>query len=364
MKKGLLWMLALGTAMVGCTETDVIGLDGGNEVDGKDRVEIKMATTVTGVEAVTRAPFPGMDPGVVPPPTQITKARVVIKKAASTDYGTPHADGTMSFGAANTPVGFDGTPAGVKYYPTDDSDLHFIGLYPETTWNHSVVSTLSEFSYVLDGKTDVMIAQQETNRKSQAQADAHPNLKFEHILTRLDVKMVATDQAALDAWGNINGVVLDAVLGATKPNTNAIFRPTAAAASMLSFDTPVAPATESFPMYECTGTGTTPTFTDTPFTGLSKPLVLAPAEYFAYTMMAPVTLTGTGHVTLKVYADNGPLTDAGGKYASVSVDFPMTNPETAGKYYTITLNFNIEEIMASATVEEWKPGEEGTGEIG
>lgn len=357
-------MLAISAAMVGCTETDVIGLDGGNEVDGRDRVEIKMATTVNGVEAVTRAPFPGMDPGSVPPPTQITKARVVIKKAASTDYGTPHADGTMSFGAANTPVAFDGNlTSGVKYYPTDDSDLHFIGLYPETTWNHSVVSTLSEFSYVLDGKTDVMIARQKTNRKSQAQADAHPNLEFEHILTRLDVKMLATDQAALEAWGNINGVVLYEVLGTTKPNTNAIFRPTAAAASMLSFDTPVAPATESFPMYECTGIAT-PTFTDVAFTGLSKPLVLAPAQYFAYTMMAPVTLTGTGHVTLRVYADNAPLTDANGKYASVSVDLPVTTPETAGKYYTITLNFNIEEIMASATVAEWEDGGVGTGEIG
>lgn len=361
MKKGLLWMLALGTAMVGCTETDVIGLDGGNEVDGKDRVEIKMATTVTGVEAVTRAPFPGMDPGVVPPPTQITKARVVIKKAASTDYGTPHADGTMSFGAANTAVGFDGTPIGVKYYPTDNSDLHFIGLYPETGWAHDVVSTLSEFNYIIDGNTDVMIARQKTNSKSNAQSDLHPNLEFEHILTRLDVKMAATDAEAITAWGDIKGVVLDGVLGGTKPNTNAIFKPTAATASMLSFDTPVAPG--SFPMYECTGTAT-PTFTDVAFTGLSKPLVLAPAQYFAYTMMAPVTLTGTNHVTLKIYVENGHYEDAGGKYVTVSVDFPMTNPETAGRYYTITLNFNIEEIMASATVEDWKPGEDGTGEIG
>lgn len=360
MKKSLLWFLALSTAMVGCTESDVIGLDSGNELNGKDLVEIQMSPTVKGVQAVTRAPFEGINGGVPSPGTPLVDAKVVARKASVPNYGNgstyAYADGLMTFNNVDDAVGFSSITHGVKFFPTDGSDLYFIGLYPATGWTADLLNNVTQYKTTIDGKTDLMVAQEVTGNKIDAQAGIYPKLTFDHLLTRLDVKLVAKDADAMASWGNINGIVLDGVLDGTQPKSGLTFTPTTRA---LNFDTPVA----SLPFYSCTGT-TTPTFGDTEYIKKSDALATTEPTYYAYTMMAPITLTGDNDVTLKIYVENGDKSDAGGKYATASVNLPTTTgTNTNGKYYTITLTFNVEEIKVSAEVTPWENGDESTGEI-
>lgn len=360
MKKSLLWVLALSTAMVGCTESDVVGLNSGNELNGRDLVEIQMNPTVKGVQAVTRAPFEGINGGVPTPGTPLTDARVVARKASDLNYGNgtaiPYAEGLMTFNNTTDAVGFTPLQRGSKYFPTDGSDLFFVGLYPEDGWHADIINSVTNFTTTITGNKDILIAKEVSGNKNDAQSGIYPKLVFDHVLTRLDVKLVAKDADAQKAWGAINGIVLSGVLNETQPKGGLTFIPTTGA---IDFGSPVA----SLPFYGCTGT-TAPSFTDTEYIGQNAALVSPDPQYYAYTMMAPIVLTGNGDVTLKIYVENGDKHDTGGNYVTATVNLPTTQgTNTAGKYYTITLTFNVEEIKVTAEVNPWEDGDETTGDI-
>ena len=305
--------------MAACTKTGEIytGTD-------EDQVEIKLKSTALSIDVATKAPFDG----TIGTPAGNNLTARVIASTATGNYATAnvYADGNMTFTNDGTnEVGYSGTK---YYYPANDDLLYFCGLYPATaSWTALGTTTSLTFS----GTEDAMAAAETSGQKSTAQAGTHPALAFKHLLTKLVIKVVAEDAAAITAWGNITGITLTAANGATTlRNQVAVDLKAGAAATTTAFS----------------GTGTS-----FPFYGTRSDAVLtsytltSTAVEIAYSMVAPIVATGTDDFTLNVKTVNNTT--------GATVKLALTSGDTQGKSYTITLTFKATEIKATATVTDW-----------
>ncbi|MFR3488417.1 MAG: hypothetical protein ACLTTP_03505 [Alistipes ihumii] len=85
----------------------------------------------------------------------------------------------------------------------------------------------------------------------------------------------------------------------------------------------------------------------------------------AYSLVAPITATGTGDFKLKITTQKdaeSPLVN------EVAVDLKDMSSstftgDTQGKAFEITLTFKATEIQAKASVKEWEKAGTATGEI-
>ena len=321
--KKLILMFSAIAIMASCTKTDEViptGTDG--------QVEIKLKSTALSIDATSRAAFEGPISG-----THNLIAKV-LASAITGNYATLYANGNMTFTDNGTnAVGYSTTK---YYYPANDDVLYFCGLYPaDATWGTFGTTTTLTFS----GKEDVMAAAETSGKKSLAQAatPTHPSLTFNHLLTKLVVLVKADDTdaeataAAAAAWGKVTGITLIKADGADPLSVVTVDLKTGAATS---FGTDVA----SFPFYVRN--------TDSPFT-TSDVLTDTPEEV-AYSIVAPITATGTNDFRLKVITEK--------HTTGVEVPLGVTVGATKGKSYAITLTFKATEIKATATVVAWADG--------
>lgn len=338
MKRLFVSMLAIA-AMASCSKNETEPVSDA----GADKVEIMAKSVTRSIE--TKAPFEG----TIGNSSSLT-ARVLVS-ATSGNYTTTYHDGQMTFNDnGTTQVGFNTTPA---YYPVDGSTLYLCGLYPaDENWKNPTTTVDYEF----DGKTDIMAAAEASSSKSQAQAQSYPTLAFNHLLTKLVVKVKAEDQAAIDSWGNITDLVLTQA-GGTTPYTKAtVTLATGAAETGTAFST----TKSDFPFYTMTGT----TYNEVAFTSQSVALTTDAAN-LAYSLVAPITATGSNDFKLKIKTQKGldPALEN-----EVTIGLQQTaggafSGDTQGKSFEITLTFKATEIKAKATVTDWVKGGSASAEI-
>lgn len=338
MKKIYLPLLA-ALALAGCTQNEVA-----DNTTGTDNVELKLKSTALAIDAGTRSPFEGEAGTAVLP----LEAKVLVKKQADDYTGLYNtADDKITF-TDDGQTGFATTP---YYYPADGTDLHLCGLYPYATtgtangeWSLTATNAAFEFN----GSHDVMAAAQVATTKAQAQGGTYPTLAFAHLLTKLVIKVVASDAAAITAWGNVSKIELVKAKGSAPNSKATVTLATGAAVPASAFSVPLNP----FPFYEVTTGGTT--YTNTAFTG--KELVLTTTStVVAYSLVVPVLATGTADFELKVYTEKAPVTGVNVPVGLLNKDTPPTAyiGETQGKAFEITLTFKSSGINAKASVTQW-----------
>ena len=366
MKKVIL-MLAVA-AMASCSKSDV-----------ESRPDLNIKTRSNAVEAVAGT---RVYEGQIAAANTLT-AKVLASKTQGQYGANLYAEGTMTFNDQTTAVAFDAGATGSTFYPANGDKIYLFGLYPsDAAW--TVESDNSSFTCALDGKTDLMVAKELETSKADAPS-SYKQFVFDHILTRLDVSVVAEDQAAIDAWGEVTGIELTDVASTStayvQPNNNCKV-PVTYAGTDVSVPTANRPAytatavsgvTMPFYFYDGNGATVADKYT-TDLVSATKTIALPNAANSesalraAYSVIAPVTIKTLKAFKLKVtttMTDGTVITKDGVTVELVDDpdDSIVNNGNTAGKYYSITLTFKSTEIKASATVNDWVEGVEGTGDV-
>lgn len=180
-------MLAMA-AMVSCTN-EIETLDQ-PKVNENEPVEIVLNGGVN--ELTTKA---AIQPGAA------FTAQVIAIKNDATDYNT------LLWGQANGNISIDTngkvTFTNPQYYPADGSSIKMRGFAPQSS---SITNGV--VSYEINGTQDIMIAPEISADKTN---NTNKKLEFAHLLTQLQIKVKAEDQAAIDAWGTITSISINAV---------------------------------------------------------------------------------------------------------------------------------------------------------
>ncbi|SUE34337.1 fimbrillin family protein [Rikenella microfusus] len=150
-------------------------------------------------------------------PSGAAIARVIASESAASngDYTKEYQSergGYMNF-TDKSPKGFvnenGDTPNG-KTYTGGIESVYLSALYPHTGWGDQVTTAPV---HQIDGKTDIMATDEIQTAKTKT-----GELKFQHLLTQLQIKARANDDAAIAAWGNITGITLKRAAGAALAN--------------------------------------------------------------------------------------------------------------------------------------------------
>lgn len=338
MKKSYLWMVAaigMATLFSGCSKSE-------NGLEMGENVEIMAKSKALTLDASTKAPFEGdIATG------NTLSARVLVTTATTGNYNSLHADGTMIFGDETNAFGYNSITSGSKYFP--GVGINMVGLHPATGWG--AFTTTSTFT--INGKTDLMAAAQVSTTKADAKGGTYPQLVFNHLLTKLDVKVIAADAGTATAWGKITDLKLTGAKGGLVKDATVTL-----AAGTALFGT----SANSLSFYKVSD--------DDEISGLTGTnQITIPYEAgnpLAYSMVAPVTLDGSTNAQTEVYTLSVTTTNSG---SAISVPITITPKagssitSTAGYAFTITLTFAGTEIKATATVTDWAEGGTGAGTI-
>lgn len=360
MKKLFFSMLAVA-AMASCSKSDLIERPT-TSVAGD--IEILASSNAKGV--TTRTPFEG----AITSDNKLLAQVLVSQK--SNDYTTlwNTEDDQMEFANSTDSIGFKTTAC---YYPADGSTVYLCGFYPATGWTKN---SSNQQVYVIDGKTDVMTAKEVSGNKKDAQdkTKVAPKLTFEHLLTQLVVKVEATDSAAYKAWGKITDMYLTNAAGHVGSGGVGIKQEVrvtpGTGATVYRADDATGDALTTLACYGIEkGDSTTNVVFGKDNTNAAAPVKLPvpdkdkgeEAVAVAYTLVTPVSATGTPvtekHYTLVIKTENH--TDA--KSIDITLKTNDATPvafatSTVGYAFDIVLTFSATEIMAKATVTDWKEG--------
>lgn len=258
-----------------------------------------------------------------------------------------------------------------KYYPRGESqDMKLFGLYPvhiTASADDFWTLTATGATATITGCEDVMVAKEVTTSKQLAETTPAQTLAFNHMLTQLKVKVAATDETAVESWEGIKKLELIVVgSGTEKPKTGITATASTGAVAFTGDG-------EELPFFEWTSEG----FTDDKIVETSNEIALEGliTDYTkkddfddtktynaAYILCQPTTAVkdpATPEYKIR-------LTPKYGEPKEVAVDLMDETStataevafegETAGHAFTITLIFDVDEIMAKATVSKWIEG--------
>ena len=201
MKKILLSAMVVA-ALASCSKRGAENpADPGNEIKA----------TASALDVTSKAPIiENFPPGA-------TIARVIASESAASngDYTKEYQSergGYMNF-TDNSPQGFvneNGSTPNGKTYTGGIESVYLSALYPHTGWGYQVTTAPV---HQIDGKTDIMATDEIQTTKTKT-----GELEFQHLLTQLQIKARANDDAAIAAWGDITGITLKGAAGATLAN--------------------------------------------------------------------------------------------------------------------------------------------------
>ena len=341
MKKLYVPVLALLT-LASCSKSELAN----RPVVENDMVEIMATSKALTIE--TRAPFEGQIAG------ENKLTAVVLGSTTSGDYTetTPrYCDGEMTFSDNTTAASF-ATP---QYYPVSDAPIYLCALYPTALADWKDIATTAKYTF--DGKTDVMAAAEVSGKKSTAMAGTVPSFTFNHLLTKLIVKVKADGDAAVGVWGDITGISLVKANNGDVFDTAEVTLATGAAATGTAFSNP---ATDGMAFYRIDAAA----YTDNAVDDADNKIALTTtAEEAAYSLVAPIIAeNGVKHFALKVDTKLGETVTT--KEVSFDLykakvgeeDPAVFSGDTQGKAFEITLTFKATEIVATATVTDWVKG--------
>lgn len=90
-----------------------------------------------------------------------------------------------------------------QYYKDRTSEVGFVGWYPQTGWSGaSAIDDNGKMTYVIDGKTDVMVSDFQKGNFSTG----IPALNFRHALCMYKIYAYYVDDEAKTQWGNLKQV--------------------------------------------------------------------------------------------------------------------------------------------------------------
>lgn len=363
MKKLFFSLLAVA-AMASCSKSELAE----RPVVG-DNVEILAKSTALSIS--TRAPFEG---NVIDNTNQL-EAKVWATTTKGDYSGTlvsghhiPAYNGKFSntnkmiFTSAGE-VGFD---TNSMYFPADQDKVYLFGLYPyDLVWTESTSSGETSAKTTIDGKSDIMVAPQVEASKAaqQAATPTYPTLAFEHMLTKLIVKVVAEDQAAIDGWGNVTDIQLTGAFGSLRDEIT-IKCADATPGSRMSATFGISTSNPtSFDFFKMDGSVTPNTYSDDAFTAQSVALTTT-ATSVAYLLVAPLANPSTSTEDFKLAVKTSNHTAA--YEVKIELKDAVNNDytqSTQGKYFEITLTFKATEVQAKATVADWENGGNGGADI-
>ena len=242
------------------------------------------------------------------------------------------------------------------YYPSDNSNVYFVGLYPNSGWvdDHDGGSNVST-SFTYTGKEDVMYAPQVTGHKNASTSPTHPSLHFFHLLTWLRVEVYVENDDVANTWGDLQSMTLHGMNTTLEIDVSSVPDVSSAdfatrqgnIASKVSFSSP-----SSLHLWT--------TDDDTEFTGQSYRLTSSPTE-IAYVLCQPVNATaGTDGNRTNEYVLQ--LSTANRTGITVNVDLKTAEGtwfegSTMGRQFIITLRFTESGyVSASASVTDWITG--------
>jgi len=341
MKKVFL-MLAV-VAMASCSKSELTTRP---EVAGD--VEIKAGSTVLAIE--TKVPY--VD--VISSTNKLTAyvmASTTADKYLSTDATSWWGDGTMEFDGTNV-ASF--SPNSLYYPANKTQEVYLVGLVPsdKTKWTPDNTNG-AYMTCAIDGCTDIMTAPKVTTKKADIivvspATPTYQTLAFSHVLTKLDVSVVAENQAAIDAWGDITEIQLineknnDAPKDVCKVTFNG---------NAVTFETS-ASATGKVPFYGASEASSVKSYTDTAISSTDKITLTTTETFAAYSIVGAVSISSGDVMKLNVVTTKLP----GGYTVPVTLknasaaDFTGS---TAGNQFNVTLKFKASEIKANGSVTDW-----------
>lgn len=339
MKKLYVPVLALLT-LASCSKSELAN----RPVVENDMVEIMATSKALTIE--TRAPFEGSIA------SDNTLTAVVLGSTTTADYTTRYCDGEMTFTDDNTTAASFATP---QYYPVSDAPIFLCALYPTALADWKDIATTAKYTF--DGKTDVMAAAEVSGKKSTAMAGTVPSFTFNHLLTKLIVKVKADGDAAVGVWGDITGISLVKANNGDVFDTAEVTLATGAAATGTAFSNAAA---DGMAFYRIDAAA----YTDNAVDDADNKIALTTtAEEAAYSLVAPIIAeNGVKHFALKVDTKLGETVTT--KEVSFDLykakvgeeDPAVFSGDTQGKAFEITLTFKATEIVATATVTDWVKG--------
>lgn len=362
MKKYLLTVMAVAGLASCSNETDSFNTEDPNE--------IRVAGQT--IDASTKAPMDSK--------TANFRA-MVLTSSKSGDYSTLYAptagkymDFEKQFESVSTPnkVGFvdaDGADS-KQYYPTSTAtqqEVYISGLMPAaaSTSDESSKSDIWKYdagnlTITFDGNDDVMIA-----KEASAEKGSDATLAFNHLLTQLVVKVQAS-VGDPEVWGNITKIVLKNVGGKTGKIYNQFaITGTELKSGTATVSTTAEAASEAVKFYNASASGSATSFTDTEYSGTNNSVLKSSqstATTVAYMLCQAFDVKqtpGDTDLVLDVYTTRNSSTPK-----TVEIDLTSASDlNTAGYAFEITLDFQTNEIMASAEIADWKEGGNGTGVI-
>lgn len=334
MKKNLFLILAAAAMVAGCSKGEP-----GTIPDNSSQTPI--AVTGQSMSVDTRAAFEGEVSA------SNTLTALVAASLTEDDYTTQYALGTMTFGVAGTAVSYASDATGNKNYPANEStSVYLAGLYPATGWGSYSTTAAITFS----GKEDVMSAPQVSTTKADAIQDNYPAMVFSHLLTKLDIKVVAESADAAAAWGTIKEITL------TKSQANATFC-NVATVTLKDGAATFAGTAASWPIYDNSDNAITAG-------SIKIPTVAASV---GYTLVAPITATQSADddfmVGIKTMRNGVEYTKSNIGVTLQTTEGADFSGSTAGRSFVVTLTFKAKNIQATASVTPWVNGGNANSDV-
>ena len=216
-------------------------------------------------------------------------------------------------------------------------------------------------SITFDGNDDVMIA-----KEASAQKNSDATLNFNHLLTQLVVKVQAS-VGDPTVWGDISKIVLKSVGGESGKIYNQFaISGTELKAGTATVDETTEAAAGAVKFYNASASAGATSFTDVAYSGTENSVLKSSqstATTVAYMLCQPFEVKKTAGDTDLVLEIT---TTKSATPKTVEIDLKPTSGAslfTAGYAFEITLDFQTNEIMASAKIADWKEGGNGTGTI-
>lgn len=352
MKIRLLPTLAFLLLAASCSESGALPDSPENGTEEETVTPIRLRGSSLNVS--TRSPYEGAISSANP------LTAVVVASLTNGNYATQYTLGTMTFKSGNTVYDSGNGFTGQRSYPSNRAEnVYLVGLYPYQAGGWGSYGTTAAFTFT--GKEDVMSAPQVTTNLGEAHIGTFQELKFSHLLTKLEISVIAENTEAATAWGKIEEVTL------TKNGTNTTFNNVATVTLSSGVAAFSGTTATTWPTYEVTNNGAAGTdFTNTAFSSKSVAIGTT-ATKVAYTMVVPVTATGNEDYTLKVVTKR-----VGATASYTTTDIPVSLKKadktafigsTAGNSFQVTLTFKATDIAATASVTAWTNGGNSNSDI-
>jgi len=326
--------------LAGCSKSDMVDLP------DSEHVPIQLKTVTKASELNSRAAYVG-DPSTTNP----FEALIVATTNTAGDYANLHASGSMIFKGLGQSATFEKskTTGNVNFPEGTDPVLCLAGLYPATGWGSFGTTATITFT----GQEDVMSAAQLSTSKVQVEEGNIGTLTFKHLLTKLDIRMQGVDNDAAQSWGKVQRIELIQAGGNSIQSKVTV---------TLADGTATYPSSTvaSLKCYTMTVDGLgNKTYTDNVYVNQSVQIPAAPSfTYMAYTITAPITVSGTNDFKFRVYA-----TGAVNGYVDVPVNLNQligaVGQNSVGKSYDVLFTFKVQNVEAQVNIVEW----EAAGEV-